>query len=311
LNHVISRQLHPLLLILITAGLCLAGACIGMFLSLAVLKVVFQLSLTDVQAVLLNPGQHPEARNALLAYQGLVALGTFIFAPWMLARLQGYRFNEYFSERERLPSITWPLVIALLILFIPAISLLISWNAHMSLPDSLKGVENWMRGKEESLKVLTEYITTFDSIGGFLFGVIVIAVIPAIGEELLFRGVLQKQLQRWLGNPHVAIWASAFIFSAIHVQFYGFFPRMALGALLGYLYYWSGNIWIPILGHFVNNGFIVLMMYLKQRGVIELAIESQEAAPWPAVVASLLISVWLLRFLYLRFQTTADKIKYA
>ena len=86
-----------------------------------------------------------------------------------------------------------------------------------------------------------------------------VAMIPAIGEELLFRGVLQKQLIKGLGNAHVAIILTAVIFSAFHLQFLGFFSRALLGMLFGYLYYWSKNMWYPILTHFTNNGLALLL----------------------------------------------------
>jgi len=142
--------------------------------------------------------------------------------------------------------------------------------------------------------VLTQYLTQFNSVGAMLFGVLIVAVIPAIGEELVFRGVLQQELMRWARNPHVGIWVASFVFGAIHLQFYGFFPRMALGIVLGYLYYWSGNIWVPILGHFLNNGFTVFMLYLQQRGAIELDVESTDATTWPISLLSLVLSAAVL-----------------
>jgi membrane protease YdiL (CAAX protease family) len=129
-----------------------------------------------------------------------------------------------------------------------------------------------------------------------LLAVVVIAVLPAIGEELVFRGIIQRELFRGTNNIHVAIWISAAIFSAIHIQFYGFVPRMLLGALFGYLYYWSGNLWMPIIAHFINNGFTVVAMYLYQQGSVKMDIENAEAAPWSSVLFSAVITTALLYF---------------
>ena len=118
---------------------------------------------------------------------------------------------------------------------------------------------------EDLLKEVTEYITQFDSTGQFLLGIIVIAVLPAVGEELLFRGCIQNQLFNITRNTHLAIWITAFFFSAIHVQFLGFVPRMLLGALFGYLYFWSGNLLVPMLAHFFNNGLQIFLLYAYQR----------------------------------------------
>lgn len=98
-------------------------------------------------------------------------------------------------------------------------------------------------------------------------------------------------------NPHVAIWIAAFIFSAIHFQFFGFVPRMLLGALFGYLYYWSGNLWIPMLAHFFNNGIQIVAMYYVNNKILDIDPEVETAAPWPTVAAGVIISGVLLYFL--------------
>ena len=118
-----------------------------------------------------------------------------------------------------------------------------------------------------------------------------IGVLPAIGEEVLFRGVLQRKLTEHWVNPHLAIWVAAALFSAIHVQFYGFLPRLLLGALFGYLYYWSGSLLIAIFAHFVNNGVMVLMLYLYQRKLVDYNIEDNESVPWTAALVSLVVTV--------------------
>jgi len=173
-------------------------------------------------------------------------------------------------------------------------SVFIEWNANFNFPDFLKEFGDWARARETQAEELTKFFTTFHSIGDFLFGFFVIALLPAIGEELVFRGMLQPELFRYSGNHHVAIWVSAFIFSAFHMQFFGFVPRLFLGALFGYLYLWSGNFLIPMIAHFVNNGFLVLIMYLHQKGIITTDLDSPEAAPWPLVVSFTLVFIALL-----------------
>jgi membrane protease YdiL (CAAX protease family) len=111
------------------------------------------------------------------------------------------------------------------------------------------------------MQELTTYLTNFENIVEFLAAIVILAVVPAIGEELLFRGILQNKITLLTKNYHVAIWVSAIIFSAIHFQFYGFVPRVLLGALFGYLYVWSGNLGVAILAHFINNGFTLFLIY--------------------------------------------------
>jgi len=105
------------------------------------------------------------------------------------------------------------------------------------------------------------------------FNLLTIAVIPAIGEELIFRGILQKKLDEQLKNPHLAIWLAALIFSAIHMQFQGFLSRMLLGGILGYMYHWTGNLWVPIFAHLVNNAVQIIGQYFFQKGMIETNID--------------------------------------
>ncbi|WP_146153553.1 CPBP family intramembrane glutamic endopeptidase [Adhaeribacter arboris] len=189
----------------------------------------------------------------------------------------------------------------------PANSWVINWNANVHFPEALKAFETWAKSKEETLKVLTNQLTVFDNPGQFLFGMLIFGLIPAIGEEIVFRGLLQRSLNRVLRNTHVAVWVAAFIFGAIHMQFYGFIPRMLLGAILGYLYAWSGNIWVPIAGHFMNNGFTVLVLYLQQRKFINFQIEATTAMPLSSIMLSLIISVLTLLYLYRSYKNLPMK----
>ena len=94
------------------------------------------------------------------------------------------------------------------------------------------------------------------------------AILPAVGEELLFRGLLQQKLFSCFKNIHISIWITAFLFSALHLQFFGFFPRFLLGALLGYMFYWSGSLWLPIIAHFTNNALALLMSFFISKNMI-------------------------------------------
>jgi membrane protease YdiL (CAAX protease family) len=143
----------------------------------------------------------------------------------------------------------------------------------MQLPGIFSGVEDWMKNMEENAMELTELFLDTKSIGGFLFNIFMIAVLPAIGEELMFRGVLQKQFSDWFRNNHMAIWFTAFLFSAMHMQFYGFLPRFFLGVIFGYLFFWSGSIWLPIIAHFINNTIAVTVYFLINNGKINESVE--------------------------------------
>ena len=148
---------------------------------------------------------------------------------------------------------------------LPMISLLAEWNNGMELPSYLASLEEMMRQMEESAKVLTERFLNTSSVGMMLVNLLVMALLPAVCEEMMFRGWLQRVLGKSV-NYHTAIWVSAFVFSAIHFQFYGFIPRMLIGAALGYLYYYTGSLWAPILAHFTNNAAAVVMAFLTYNG---------------------------------------------
>ncbi len=165
----------------------------------------------------------------------------------------------------------------LMLVALPAINLLGYWNQQMTLPSLLEPLEQWMKTQEESAKILTEQFMNVTTIGGLLINLLLMALLPALAEELTFRGVLQRLFQakgekgdearRREGErvPHLAIWCSAILFSAIHMQFYGFVPRMLMGALFGYMLVWTGSLWIPILMHFTNNAMAVLLYFVALR----------------------------------------------
>jgi len=139
----------------------------------------------------------------------------------------------------------------------PLIDLLSTWNQGLHLPESMKAVEQWMINSEKVAEITTNQLLNTSSWGGVIMNILIIAIMAGIGEELLFRGVLQKILINWTRNTHLGILCAAIIFSVIHFQFFGFFPRMILGMVLGYLYVWSKSIWVPIIAHALNNALTV------------------------------------------------------
>ena len=141
-----------------------------------------------------------------------------------------------------------------MMLITPFISFLLEWNMKIPLPE-------WLLRFDINSEAIVEAFLKMNNIWDLLYTLIVIAAVPSIGEELLFRGYLQQKLFNWLKTPSIAIVITAFLFSAIHLDFQGVIPRFVLGFLLGYLYHWSGNLWLPILAHFVNNAQAVIFSY--------------------------------------------------
>lgn len=167
-------------------------------------------------------------------------------------------------------------IIALLAL-LPIVGVLNEWNQGISFPDALAPLEQWMREAEDAAAELQERFLSGTSYLDLIINIVIMAITPAICEELLFRGVLQNQLEKWFKNAHIAVWVAAIIFSAIHFQFYGFLPRMVLGAALGYLLVYGKSLWLPIVAHCVNNSLAVITAWGANK--LEIMKEVEAVAP--------------------------------
>lgn len=286
--------------LMILLGFVLLGGVVSTLLLLGLLVILEGLGPADAQAYVLelasDPSAAPNGWYDLMLLQAVNHLGTFLLPALLYWSVIERRTWSQFNVRPLSAVAGLSLVTLIVVAFMPFDGLIIEWNQNIHLPQTLAPLEGWMRDKEKSLAGITKFLTTFQTTGQLLTALLVIAVIPAIGEETLFRGILQRNLTYWTGNVHVGIWVAAALFSAIHVQFLGFFPRMLLGALFGYLYVWSGNLWVPILAHFVNNGFTVLMVYLYQRRMTTIDVEGTDSVPVLGALVSGLLTLGLLFF---------------
>jgi membrane protease YdiL (CAAX protease family) len=297
----LPRTLHPGLQILLLLATAAMGFCIGYAVIFVWAMAGMGLSAPELQAAMQAPMASAENWGLLMMMQGVALFCGLAGGALMLVAALGYGWAEYFSPR-RLGAGWWLLVTALLIIVtLPFMSTLIAWNAGAHFPAFLHDFEVWARASEDKAAVLTKFLTRFNSAGRFLVGVVVIALVPSVSEELFFRGVIQKNLVRWF-SPHVGVWLGAALFSAIHFQFFGFVPRFVLGLVLGYLYLWSGNILVSMAAHFTQNAFQLLILYLTQRGQFGWGFDpdSNEALPWTLVIPSAVLSIGLLYFLHQR-----------
>lgn len=159
------------------------------------------------------------------------------------------------------------LTLTSMVVMVPAMNLIISWNESMKLPSFLAPLEEWFRSQEDLMGETTRLLLSTDSAAGWIFNLFLVGVVAAFSEEIFFRGLLQNMVRERWHRPHLAIWVVAILFSAIHLQFYGFFPRLLLGAYFGYLLFWTGSIWIPIIAHFTNNAIALLQFYLESKSI--------------------------------------------
>lgn len=206
----------------------------------------------------------------LKTVQALQTVSVFLLPPLLLAYVWSDKPWQWLHLAKVRPvdslvqkkiTAVWWLVPISIVSAMPAINLLVYINEQISLPAFLAPMEAWMQQMEENAAVLTERFLQVDNGWGLLFNLFVMALLPALGEELTFRGILLNGLNRHQ-QLHLAIWVVAVLFSAMHMQFYGFIPRMLLGAYFGYLVVWSGSLWLPVLAHLTNNAMAVIGNYV-------------------------------------------------
>lgn len=230
-----------------------------------------------------NITQYPDMMRMM---QLISALGTFLLPALAVAWLCSSDPTSYLYIKRRVDVKILLLVLISMFLFSPTITLTALLNKQMVLPSFMAPIENWMKAQEALAEQLTNTLLEGSGVLTLLYNLLVIAVMAGITEEFLFRGALQRIIGQWTTNHHIVIWSAAIVFSAFHMQFYGFLPRMLLGAYFGYLLYWGRNIWIPVLAHFVNNAFAVFSMSddrLKENEFISGDISNANLLPYCAL----------------------------
>lgn len=232
----------------------------------------FVLIATLLVTVLVTTGDMNDMSNVKVM-QLIQSFGLFVIPPFVMASLWSNNAFEFLRLKSTLRWTTVLYVVAFMLVAIPFINMLSWLNQQIILPEALSEIEKMMQSSEVQIAEITEKMLNVSTLGALLFNMFLVAVVPALGEELFFRGTIQRLLSDWKGALF-AIWITAFVFSAIHMQFYGFLPRMLLGAFLGYLLLWSGSLWLPIIAHFVNNAVAVVFYYLKFNGVKVIDVET-------------------------------------
>lgn len=268
------------------------------FLAFLILSLIIAVPVFGFDSILSLPTlgdlENPESLIVLKYFQTVQAIGLFILPPLILAYLYQGSISKYLYLNKSFQGSSFLMVIVLMVFMMPFINFTAELNSRLSLPSWLSDVEQWMRNSEDEAARLTEAFLNVKTIPGLAFNLFMVAFLPAIGEELLFRGVIQKIFTRMTRNHHWGIWISAILFSAMHMQFFGFIPRMVLGAVFGYLLVWSGSMWLPMLGHFLNNAIAVTAMFLVNNGTIGEGVEDYGSTSYYAATISLVIIAALL-----------------
>lgn len=210
--------------------------------------------------------EQPMSVSSLKWVQLFQSMAMFLLPPLCMAYLWTQEPMKWLKmDKCQRPGVSL-MAILIMLLALPAINLIGHINQQMVLPSFLEPLEQWLKMHEETAGQLTEQFLHADTYGGLVINILLMAVLPAVAEELSFRGVLMNLFPAKGDRvPHVAIWCTAILFSAVHMQFYGFLPRMLMGALFGYVLVWTGNLWVPILMHFTNNAMAVLLYFVSMR----------------------------------------------
>ncbi len=274
----------------------------GKLFLLFVLVVVFSIFGLGVSLFLFN-------QPADIQSQKIIQLINSIFIFLIPALIGGFiwykkPFQTY--SLHKLPSFKISFLSFLLVIsIIPFINFLSFINEQMVLPEFLKGLEQRFMEAEEKIKIITEQMLKVESFSGFLLNLLVMAITPAIVEEVFFRGALLTIFSE-KKNRILAIWLVAIVFSLIHFQMYGFLPRMIYGAILGYLAVWSGSLWLPIFVHFLQNGSVVIFSYLKSNtnNAIEQMENFGKSETYVFGIISGVISIFLLWIIYRQSKKT-------
>ncbi len=311
------KYIFSLLLLVVLTLFALVAA---QFIAMGIIAVSYGIPVMDFASQMQNMAAHPELRTPILILQGFTQLVSFFGVSLIFVKYI-YKFNqanqnsgalhlldsdlaqqileEPFLRRYKVPAFIFLVVIVLAVVAFPTVWVTGALNGAVEFPEFLKGLETWMKEKETTAQTLTLFMTDFDSPSQAILGFVVIAIIAGLAEEVFFRGVIQPIFQNLTKNKHVAVWVTAIIFSAIHFQFYGFIPRMLLGALFGYLYIYTNNIAVPVWAHILNNGLtLILFLFIDKDMLNTPKIEASDMITMiPLGIISILLCIGILKFI--------------
>ena len=251
---------------------------------------IYGFSVSDVLAL----GAYDDSRYVAASkmIQMLGSVGTFIIPAFLFSYLFDGDLFSYYKFRNPTGMAPMLLVILMMVSVIPFINYMAEINLKMEIP--IRALDQLLRTLESTAEEMMVAFTATKSFGGLLMNLLMIGVIAAVGEELIFRGLIQRLMTQMIKNPHLAILITALLFSAFHFQFFSFLPRFVLGLVLGYLMYYGQSIWYPILAHFVNNAMGVIYYYFNSRGSADDMLEEIGTSTLIPVAAVVSLALFLL-----------------
>ena len=276
-------EFPPIMVLMILVVAAMFGSFFGSSLAYLIAMSQGQDLVSLIASVQENMPLH--TRNILRSINLASHFMTFTFSVLMVVIFLYRKDWLRFLKLNRQPTATLLIASCFFMMAVFPVAQFAYWlNQQIPLPEWASKMENSATGMLEGLMVM-------DSPWEFLFNLLVMAVLPAIGEELMFRGIIQQKLEEQTKKPHLAIWVTAIIFSAIHFQFEGFLARMVLGAGLGYLFFWSRNLWVPIAAHFLTNALQIFVRYFFGAKVEEMQAQAEEisSVPWASALIGMIL----------------------
>lgn len=231
------------------------------------------------------------------AIVGINHLLTFIAAPLIfLTIFYRNKIKQYLQLRHFQPIYLLLFPLALFMLY-PLMGYLAFFIDKIDFPDFLSQMD---ADATESLTRLLKMDHPID----LIINLLLISILPGIGEELLFRGIIQKEIYQKWNRPHLAIWVTAFIFAAFHFQIVGFLPKMMIGVVLGYAYFFSGSLILPMVIHAINNGFATVSYYFAGEGIKAENIPDQNIPLGSVIISTMLfaLTMYYIYHIYLQSQ---------
>ena len=236
--------------------------------------------------------------TAIRISQSLVTIGTFLVPALLFAYCYNRQWFDYNAANRRPKQSMINIVLILSVTLLPVVGALSAFNQHIMPQEG--GVAEFMRDLEEAANHILELVTSQRSSWDLVANMLVFAVLAGVCEEFFFQGALQPLMMNWTKNPHIGILLTALIFSALHFQFYGFIPRFLLGVYLGYLFYWSRSLWLPILAHVLHNALSLMVDFtLQGRGIDTDNLQFTDVrGSLPTAAASALVSAMAIVYLW-------------
>lgn len=273
------------------------GLAFGSFLIFSLIGTWVLSAMTGIQILeISNPAKWDYSNPALLTFvRGMLViqfLGLFVIPCFLFAYFSDPHPISYLGLKKA-PSMYFILGALLLLIALPLVDWMGVFN-HQLIPETTS-LGKWMKENEELAARQISFMLKRQSLQDLFLNLLFVAVFAGVGEELFFRGILQRILIRMFKSPIAGILVTAIIFSAIHMQFYGFIPRFILGVLLGCIYWYSGSLWPAIFAHFIYDAFAVVMIYLNP------ALADQEGATIQLgnqVVLALISAILVVAILY-------------